>query len=345
MAPPGPREVLVEMVASGVCGSDVHLRDGLLPLPRPMVCGHEGAGIVREVGSEVRRVKPGDHALLAWVPSCGLCRFCAGGSSHLCETVGMALEGKMWDGTTRFSEAFGEPLFHHMMVSSFSRHAVLSEASVVAVPDDLPLAPLALVGCAVATGVGAVVRTAGVKLGDHVAVIGCGGVGLNAVQGARLGGASRIVAVDISAEKLEGARRFGATHIVDASSEDVVAAILSATDGDGVDIGIEAIGRPDTLEQALLALKRGGIAVAVGIAAPGQKISIEMLHLLEERRLSGCYYGSMRAQHDFQRLVDLYRGGRLLIDELITEEIDQADIDAALDKLQRGEGIRSLVKY
>ena len=190
VAPPGPREVLVEMVASGVCGSDVHLRDGLLPLPRPMVCGHEGAGIVREVGSEVRRVKPGDHALLAWVPSCGLCRFCAGGSSHLCETVGMALEGKMWDGTTRFSDAFGEPLFHHMMVSSFSRHAVLSEASVVAVPDELPLAPLALVGCAVATGVGAVVRTAGVKLGDHVAVIGCGGVGLNAVQGARLGGAS-----------------------------------------------------------------------------------------------------------------------------------------------------------
>ncbi len=346
VASPGPGEVLVEMVASGVCGSDLHIREGRIPAPLPIVGGHEGVGIVREVGPGVCRVSAGARVLLAWVAACGVCGYCHSGRTHLCETsLRASLAGQLRDGTTRFSDLAGESLHHHLMVSSFSHHSVVMETAAVPVPNGLPLPPLALLGCGVATGVGAAVRTGRIELGDVVAVWGCGAVGLSAMQGAGLRGAARIVAIDVQPPRLEAARRFGATATIDASEEDPVAVLSSLTGGEGVDVAIEAIGRPDTLGAAVRSLRRGGVAVAVGMAAPGTALTVEMLHLLDERRLTGCYYGTTRPQHDLPRLMELYRSGRLLVDELVTDELDQADLDRALDNLAEGKGIRSLIRY
>jgi S-(hydroxymethyl)glutathione dehydrogenase/alcohol dehydrogenase len=343
---PRTNEVRIQMVSSGVCHSDLHITKGEIPVNLPIICGHEGAGIVAEVGLGVTRVVVGDRAVLSWVAPCGQCGYCSTGHPALCETsIGPSYAGHLRDGTSRFVAEDGKPISHHLMMSSFSRDVVVPESSVVPVPDDVALEPLAVIGCAVATGVGAAVNTANVQLGDSVAVIGCGGVGLNAIQGARLRGAGKIVAVDVSEQKLEAAERFGATDTVNAAEVDTVEALLAMTAGAGLDVAIEAIGNPNTVATALKSVRRGGVAVQVGIAPYGTEMSIDMMLLLDERKLLGCYYGSLRPAYDIPRYVDLYRAGKLLVDELITAEIDQNDINGAFDLLERGEGIRSLIRY
>ena len=343
---PRAGEVLVSMVSSGVCHSDLHIVSGHIPVTLPIICGHEGAGIVAAVGPGNSRVRVGERVVLSWVSPCGACTFCSTGNPALCETaIGPSYAGHLHDGTSRFSDDRGNPISHHLMLSTFSQEVVVPASAVVPVPDDVALEPLAVIGCAVSTGIGAVVNTANVQLGDSVAVIGCGGVGLNAIQGARLRGAGRIVGVDISEEKLEAARRFGATDTVNATAVDTVEALGALTAGAGVDIAIEAIGNPVTLATAVKALRRGGTAVQVGIAPYGTEVSVDMTLLLDERKLLGCYYGSLRPAYDIPRYVDLYRAGRLLVDELITAEIGQEDINRALNQFERGEGIRSLVRY
>ena len=346
LAPPRANEVRLEMVSSGVCHSDLFLAKGGFPANLPIICGHEGAGIVAEVGPAVSRAAVGDHAVLSWVAPCGMCSFCSSGSPALCETtIGPSYAGRLRDGTTRFRDHEGNTISHHLMISSFSRDVVVPESAVIPVPADVPLEPLAVVGCAVATGMGAAVNTAGVQLGDTVAVIGCGGVGLNAIQGANLRGASRVIGVDVSEEKLEAARRFGATDTIDASSEDTVEVLKATTGGAGVDVAVEAIGNPETVTAAVKSLRRGGTAVQVGIGPWGAELSIDMSLLLDERKLLGCYYGSLRPAYDIPRYIDLYRAGRLLIDELITAEIEQDEINDAFELLEQGRGIRSLVRY
>ena len=232
------------------------------------------------------------------------------------------------------------------MLSTFSQKVTVPASAVIRVPDDVALEPLAVIGCAVSTGIGAVVNTGNVQLGDSVAVIGCGGVGLNAIQGARLRGAGKIIGVDINEQNLESARaRFGATHTVNAAEEDTVETLISITGGLGVDLAVEAIGHPQTVATAVKSLRRGGTAVQVGIAPYGTEVSIDMTLLLDERKLLGCYYGSLRPAFDIPRYVDLYWAGKLLLDELITAEIGQEDINGALAEFERGEGIRSLVRY
>jgi len=346
LLPPGPREVRLRMVSSGVCHSDLHIVQGHIPVNLPIICGHEGAGVVEEVGSAVTRAEPGDHAVLSWVSACGMCRYCATGRPALCETaIGPSYAGHLTDGTSRFRDGDGNPISHHLMISSFARDVVVPEGGVVVVPADVPLAPLAVVGCAVATGIGAAVNTARVELGDVVAVIGCGGVGLNAIQGAALRGAGRIIGVDVSGEKLEFARRFGATDTLLAEGTDFTDALVEMTGGDGVDIAIEAIGNPETLASAYRALRRGGTAVGVGIAPYGSHVAIDMSMMLDERNLLGCYYGSLRPSVDIPRYVELYRRGRLLVDELITAEIRHDQIDEAFGWFEDGTGLRSLVRY
>lgn len=343
---PRANEVRVQMVSSGVCHSDLHIATGDIPVNLPIICGHEGAGIVAEVGPGVSRARVGDRAVLSWVAPCGACTYCSSGNPALCETaIGPSYAGHLRDGTSRFRDGDANPISHHLMMSSFSRDVVVPEAAVIPVPDDVALEPLAVIGCAVATGIGAAVNTAQVQLGDSVAVIGCGGVGLNAIQGARLRGAGTIIGVDVIGEKLEAARRFGATGTVDASSEDTVEALKGMTDGRGVDIAIEAIGNPSTVATAVKSLRRGGTAVQVGIAPYGTEVTIDMTLLLDERKLLGCYYGSLRPAYDIPRYIDLYRAGRLLVDELITAEIEQHQINEAFELLHEGVGIRSLIRY
>ena len=346
LADPKANEVRVKMVSSGVCHSDLHIATGDIPVNLPIICGHEGAGIVAEIGPGVTTVDVGHRAVLSWVSPCGHCSYCSIGSPALCETsIGPSYAGHLADGTSRFADDAGNSISHHLMMSSFSRDVVVPESALIRVPDDVPLEPLALVGCAVSTGIGAAVNTANVQLGDSVAVIGCGGVGLNAIQGARLRGASRIIGVDLSDEKLEAARRFGATDTVNAGEEDTVEALQALTGGAGVDIAIEAIGNAGTVATAVKSLRRGGTAVQVGIAAYGTEVSIDMTLLLDERKLLGCYYGSLRPAYDIPRYIDLYRAGRLMVDELITAEIEQDGINGAFELLDKGIGIRSLIRY
>jgi len=343
---PKANEVSVKMVSSGVCHSDLHIVQGHIPVNLPIICGHEGAGIVTAVGPGPSTVQVGDRVVLSWVSPCGNCNYCATGNPALCMTaIGPSYEGHLHDGTSRFTAPDGTTISHHLMLSTFSREATVPASAAIRVPDDVPLEPLAVIGCAVSTGIGAVVNTGNVQLGDSVAVIGCGGVGLNAIQGARLRGAGKIIGVDISEEKLEAARRFGATHTVNASEVETSETLIAMTGGLGVDLAVEAIGHPETVATAVRSLCRGGTAVQVGVAPYGSELTVDMGLMIDERKLLGCYYGSLRPAFDIPRYVELYQAGKLLVDELITAEIDQDGINDALDQFDRGAGIRSLVRY
>jgi S-(hydroxymethyl)glutathione dehydrogenase/alcohol dehydrogenase len=329
------------MVGSGVCHSDLHVVQGIHPTELPIVLGHEGAGIVEEVGPGVVGLAPGDHVLLTWLPYCGRCRYCIRGWPNRCENVAW-YDSTMEDGTCRF-RLNGQPV-HHYNTSSFAERSVVPAQTAVKVDPDLPLAELALMGCAVMTGVGAVVNTARVRPGDTVAVVGCGGVGLNVVQGARIAGAAAIVAVDVVPAKLELARELGATHAVDAGSEDPVAAVRDLVPG-GVDFAFEALGRPETIETAIALTGRGGQAVLIGMAPPDARIPLDALTTtLEERSVRGSWYGSCVPLRDLPLLVDLYRDGRLRLDPLITRcTLD--DVNDAFARMEAGETARSLIVY
>ena len=345
LAPPQEGEVLVRIAACGVCASDLHVVDGDLPEPLPLVLGHEASGVVVDTGPGVARVLPGDHVVLALVPSCGECDPCRRGRPNFCELgERMAATGTLADGTSRLS-AGAETLHHFNSVSSFAEHAVVPESVAVPIRRDVALDVAALVGCAALTGWGAVTRTAAIEPGSSVAVWGCGGVGLATIQAARLAGAEAIVAVDTRAEKLELAARLGATATVEArASADTARRVRHATGG-GADFAFEAIGRAETIREAWEALRPGGTAVVVGLPPKGSSLTIDTWGFINEKTLKGCFLGSARIDEDVPRLVDLYAAGDLHLDELVTDRIPLADLPAAFERLRSGDAVRQLVVF
>lgn len=340
----GPRagEVLVRIAACGVCHSDLHFIDGLVPIASPSVLGHEAAGVVEAVGAGVASVQPGDHVVLSFIPSCGRCQYCVVGRPNLCIIGNRAMSrGTMLDGTPRFARE-GRPVYQMGSIGGFASYTVVPEAGCVKIREDMPLDRAALLGCGVMTGVGAVINTARVQAGSDVAVVGCGGVGLNVVQGAALAGAGRIIAIDVLAHKLELARQFGATHTVDASREDPVEAVRRISPG-GVDYAFEVIGRPETVRQAFDMARRGGLTVVVGVPPAGAEVSLPAGAFLTEKTITGSAYGGARMPVDVPRLVELYMAGRLKLDELISRVYPLEGINDAFDALRRGEVARSIV--
>jgi len=340
LAPTGPGEVRVRMAASGVCHSDLSVQNGSIPFLFPTVLGHEGAGVVVEVGEAVTRVVPGDHVVLTWMPACRRCFFCLSGQPMLCE-VGLAeaLGGP-------FATSAGRPLVRGLGTATFSEQTLVPEAEVVRIDPSVPLELAALVGCALATGIGAVWHTAGVTPGSSVAVVGCGGVGLSVVQGARLAGASTVVAVDRVAGKLEMAEAMGATATVDASAADVVAAVRAHTAGRGADYCFEVVGRADTIRSAFAATRRGGTTVLVGAGSPAEQVSFSAFELfVDAKTVVGCVYGSTDADRDFPVLVDLVRRGAIDAAGLVTRRISLDDLGDAFRAMEAGEVARSVIVY
>ncbi len=340
---PGSHEVLVRWAANGVCHSDYHVITGDYPHPLPVVLGHEAAGVVERVGAAVETVKPGDHVCSSYIPSCGKCRYCINGQPTLC-----ALRDRprwfMMDGTARFRRN-GQPLHHFLQVSGYATHAVLPEESVIPVRKDAPLDVVCLVSCGVLAGAGPVFNRARVPPGASVAVWGCGGVGLNTIQAARLVGAGRIIAVDVMRQKLAWAEEFGATHVVDASKEDPVARVQALSGTGGVDFAFEVVGTQKTIEQALLATRRGGTCVAVGVCPAGTRLSIDPMLFLQQRTLTGSSFGAGHQRTDVPMLIDLYMSGQYRIEELISRRVGLDELNHAFDLMLQGEVKRSVVVH
>ncbi len=337
----GPKsgEVLVDLAGAGVCHSDYHILTGKLDLPLPLVMGHEGAGVVSEVGPDVTGFLPGDKVIFSMDKMCGQCRNCTLGSPTLCQTYGRVFT--MADGTTRFSGK-GEP-YHHM-VGAFSEQSVVPADQLVKIRGDAPLRAVSIIGCAVITGVGSVVNRAKVEKGSSVAVFGCGGVGLNVVQGAVLAGATRIIAVDTVRFKLTKAEELGATDLVDAGREDPVKRVVEITGG-GADFAFEVVGLPSLVRQAFESVRPGGAAVMVGVQPPDSQITVDASQLMMQRSLIGAYHGDARARVDFPWLVDLYMDGRLKLDELITRYRPLDEVNEAFDDMNRGVTARTVLAF
>jgi alcohol dehydrogenase len=342
--PPGPGEVLVRIRAAGLCHSDLSVIDGNRPRPLPMVLGHEAAGVVEAVGAGVTTLAPGDHVVAAFVPSCGRCRPCIVGRPALCEPGFRANSaGTLLGGERRLHDGRGE-LHHHLGVSGFAQRAVLAANSLVRVPPDLPFAEAALFGCAVITGVGAVVNTAAMPQGASAAVVGLGGVGLAALLAARMLEAEHLVAVDVNERKLAVARELGATATVNAASPDAAEQVRELTGG-GVAFGFEMAGSARALELAYRITARGGTTASAGLSHPQQQFSLQHLSLVaEERTLKGSYLGSCVPSRDIPRYIDWYRAGRLPVDRLLSERLPLDGINAAFDRLAAGESIRQVVE-
>ncbi len=337
---PGPREVRVRTAFAGICHSDLHFVEGLFPFPAPAVLGHESAGIVEEVGSDVEYVKPGDAVITCLSVFCGHCEHCLSGFPNRCG--GRATARKPGE-RPRLSRD-GQPVQQFAHLSSYAEEMLVHENAVVKVRKEMPLDRAALIGCGVTTGAGAVLRTANVEAGSTVAVIGCGGVGLAAINGAEIAGAGRIIAVDRVASKLELARRFGATDVVDASKGDPVAQVKELTSG-GVDYSFEAIGLKATCEQAWKMLRVGGTATIIGMVPAGQMIEIPGFDLLSEKKLQGSMMGSNRFRIDMPRFVDFYLSGRLHLDPLISRRIQLAQINDGMAALKTGEVARQVIDF
>ena len=337
---PKAGEVLVEMVGAGACHSDYHYVDGHLSPPKvPYVVGHEGAGIVRELGPGVTRVSPGDKVIFSLDAMCGYCRNCTAGQPTLCETYGGS--PAMPDGTTRFSKD-GVPYYHGL--ATYSEQTVVPADTVVKVGDDVPLEKACLIGCAVITGVGAVVNRAKVEAGTTMAVFGCGGVGLNVVQGGVLASAAKIIAVDRVAFKLAKAEELGATHLVNADKEDPVSRIREITGG-GADYAFEVVGFPAIVRQTFQSVRPGGTAVVVGAQPVGAEVGVDGWELLLNRTLMGAYHGAARPRVDFLWLLDLYSQGRLKLDELITRYRPVAEVNEAFEDMNRGVAARTVLTF
>ncbi len=343
--PPGAGEVLVRVRAAGLCHSDLSVIDASRPRVMPMVLGHEAAGEVVAAGDGVTSVAAGDHVVLAFVPVCGECLPCQSGRAALCEPGALAnTAGTLLSGERRWHDADGRELHHHLGVSAFADHIVVSERSLVRVDPELPMEVAALFGCAVLTGVGAVINTANVRLGETVAIFGLGGVGLAALLGALAAGASSVVAVDRVPEKLELARELGATHAIE-GGDDVVAAVREATGG-GPDHAIETVGSEVVLAQAYAATRRGGTTVTVGLPHPDRMLSIPAVSLVaEERTLKGSYLGSCVPARDIPRFIALHRAGRLPVERLLTHRLAPEELNDGFDRLARGEAVRQVVSF
>ena len=340
---PRPGEVQVRLHATGVCHSDLNAIDGTAETPCPAVLGHEGAGIVERVGAGVD-LAVGQRVALSWMPWCGRCQECERDLRHLCRVAWTAMgTGGLLDGTSRLS-GDGGPVFHYSLLSTFAERAVVVERSCIPIPEDIPFDVAALIGCCVATGTGAVWRTAQLRPGDRVAVFGCGGVGLSAVMGAAAAGASHVVAVDIATDKLEIARALGATDGVIWSGPEDTAAWIRDTTGGGVDAAVEATGRPEAARAAFLSTRERGAAVLVGIPGADAEVSFPALSIPRmERRVLGSIYGSTVPERDFPEIVERYRNGKLPISRLISHRFPLEEIGEAFDLLRRGVSLRAIV--
>ncbi|TSI15102.1 Zn-dependent alcohol dehydrogenase [Brevibacterium aurantiacum] len=342
---PGPHEVEVKIAAAGVCHSDLHVRRGDWDLPLPLVMGHEGSGIVTAVGKGVSHLREGDHVVLSWVAPCGNCRNCLLGREIRCEVAAttVALGGTLNDGTSRLSQG-QDPVHHYLGTSAFAERAVVPASGALKIRKDAPLEQMSLVGCAVATGVGAVRNSAQVPPGATVAVIGCGGVGLSVIQGARMAQAERIVAVDIQDDKTDLATTFGATDTITATPDLDVPDALRSILPDGVDYAFDAIGHQRTSEQAIAMLAIGGCAVIVGIPPAGTRISIEPQHLVDlDQRVIGSNYGGIRPSRDIPWLVKEYMEERLLVDQLVSARRPLEEAEQSLHDLSNGSALRQLL--
>jgi Zn-dependent alcohol dehydrogenase len=336
---PHAGEVLVRVEAAGVCHTELHYMSGDIPCPLPIVLGHEGCGVVEEIGSGVDTVAVGDRVAFTWRPRCGFCEFCMTGRPVMCIYGRVqARSGGLMDGTSRLRR--GEEKVHHFLgVSCFAERAVVSQRAVVPLPEDVPVAVAAVTGCAVITGLGAVVNVGGQLAGRPLLVIGAGGVGLSAVMGAVLVGAGPVVVVDVTADKLELARRLGATHTVDAGTLDaagVVEAVQELTGG-GAEVAVDAVGNPHTLRQAFAALRPGGTAIAVGLAAVDATAAIPINELVQQQKhLVGSLYGSANPPVDLPRILSLYRSGRLPLEALLGAQHPLEGIEDAYRALRAG---------
>ncbi len=337
---PGPREVLVRTAAAGVCHSDLHFFNGTYPGLLPMVLGHESAGVVEAVGSDVHYVKPGDHVITCLSVFCGHCEFCLTGHLSLCQEPETR---RAPDQEPRISHA-GAPLQQFANLGSFAEMMLVHEHAVAKIRDDMPLDRAALIGCGVTTGVGAVIHTAKVEPGATVAVIGCGGVGLSCINGAAIAGASRVIAVDMVASKLELARKFGATDVVNAAEMDAINEVKALTGG-GVHYSFEAIGLKATAEQAFGMLRNGGTATVIGMIPPGDMISLHGPEFLFEKKIQGSMMGSNRFRVDMPRFVDLYLQGKLHLDDLVSSRIRLEDVNDAMAQLETGEIARNVIVF
>jgi S-(hydroxymethyl)glutathione dehydrogenase/alcohol dehydrogenase len=342
---PREREVLVKLAACGVCHSDLSVADGTIPMPRPIILGHEGAGVIIGTGTGVEGLGIGDHVVSSFVSVCGHCSYCRRGKHSLCDQAARAI-ATLPDGTVRTRDGNGDSLNVFCGCGVMSEYATLHVDSVVKIDKSVPLDRAALVGCSVVTGFGAVMNTAQVEPGSVVVVFGAGGVGLNVIQSAALAAASRIVVVDVAAEKLEFARQFGATDLVNAREQSELVKAIKRLTGGGADYSFECVGRGETISQAYGVLRKGGTAVVVGVSSPKDSATIAPMSLtLEERTLTGSYFGSANPQKDFGRVLDLYKAKRLKLDELITRTYSIDDAPQAFADLAAGRNARGIIVF
>ena len=344
---PKAGEVKVRLGASGVCHSDLSVRNGTLLAPLPAVLGHEGAGVIEEVGDGVTNLKAGDHVVISWVPQCGECYFCVRDQGELCD-VGMPLmaSGALQDGTPRF-ERNGQPVLHMSASGTFSEATVVPAIGAVKIDPDIPLTSAALIGCGVLTGFGAAVNTADIRVGDTVAVLGAGGVGLNVIQGAKQAGAGRIIAIDMKDGKLQTAQKFGATDLVNAGEADSVGQVMELTDQRGADVAFEVIGLGPTIDQTAAMTRRGGQTILVGVPSFDVNLTqnVAMGFIFSEKQVRGCLYGSSNVHRDVPMLAKLYTEGKLMLDELVSREITLDGVNDAMDEMGSGEIARSVIVY
>ncbi len=338
---PGPREILVKTVACGVCHSDLHFVDGLYPMAAPAVLGHEPAGIVEEVGSQVTYVKPGDHVIACLSVFCGVCEYCMSGRPSLCQSP----DTKRKPGEPSRLSQNGEPVHQGLNLAAYADKMLLHENAVVKIRDDMPLDRASLIGCGVTTGLGAALNTVHIPAGASVVIIGCGGVGLSALQGARIVGAGKIIAVDAHAWKFDLAQKLGATHCIDARAGDPVAAVQALTGG-GADFVFECIGLVPTVQQAIAMTGRGGTAVLVGVVPIQHLVPFSAADLtLQEKKITGSYMGSNRFRFDMPKYIDFYLDGRLRLDEMISSRIPLGEVNDAFDRMRKGEAARQVIVF
>jgi len=339
---PGPGEVLLKTSASGICHSDLHVIEGDLPMPPPCVLGHEPAGIVEAIGEGVTDFTPGDHVIGCITNWCGVCKFCTGGRPYLCPSQ---FNGRPEGSESRLKDASGTPIFQFANLSSFAEKMLCPERSLVKIRDDMPLDRASLIGCGVTTGLGAALNTVHIPAGASVVIIGCGGVGLSALQGARIVGAGKIIAVDSQSWKFDLAKDLGATDCIDATEGDPVAAVHELTGG-GADFVFECIGLVPTVQQAVAMTGRGGTTVLVGVVPITEMVPISAADLtLQEKKITGSYMGSNRFRFDMPKYIEFYLDGRLRLDEMISSRIKLEEINDAFDLMRKGEAARQVIVF
>jgi len=339
---PAPGEVLLKTAATGICHSDLTVIEGGLPMPPPCILGHEPAGVVEAVGEGVSGFAPGDHVIGCLTSWCGVCKFCTGGRPYLCPDQ---FSGRPEGMKARLTDADGEPIWQFANLSAFAEKILCPERSLVKIRDDMPLDRASLIGCGVTTGLGAALNTVNIPAGASVVIIGCGGVGLSALQGARIVGAGKIIAVDAQPWKFDLAQKFGATDCIDAKDGDPVAAVHDLTGG-GADFVFECIGLASTQQQAVAMTGRGGTAVLVGVVPITEQVSFGTADItLQEKNITGSYMGSNRFRFDMPKYIDFYLDGRLRLDEMISQRIQLGELNEAFDRMRKSEAARQVVIF